>query len=93
MARSFSPLKAEYIGADQTVIVRFRLQTRGGPYIPISRHNAPVGLLYICRLLTSNTERPNLAAKVADFRQAGYTRLCQHRLMNRNIWWQPLWMP
>jgi hypothetical protein len=33
--QEFSPLKAEYIGADQTVIVRFRLQTSGGPYITI----------------------------------------------------------
>ena len=30
-----TPLKAEYIGADQTVIVRIRLQTSSGPYIPI----------------------------------------------------------
>jgi hypothetical protein len=32
---SLTPPKAEYIGADQTVIVSFRLQTSGGPYIPI----------------------------------------------------------
>lgn len=33
---SLTPRKAEYIGADQTVILSFRLQLCGGPYIPIS---------------------------------------------------------
>ena len=32
---SWAPPKAEYIGADQTVISIFRLQFCGGPYIPI----------------------------------------------------------
>jgi hypothetical protein len=32
---SLTPPKAEYIGADQTVISIFRLQFCGGPYIPI----------------------------------------------------------
>jgi hypothetical protein len=31
-----TPLKAEYIGADQLPFFIFRLQRRGGPYIPIS---------------------------------------------------------
>ena len=35
-----TPPKAEYICADQTAISSFRLQTRGGPYIPIFVHNA-----------------------------------------------------
>jgi hypothetical protein len=30
-----TPLKAEYIGADQLPFFIFRLQRRGGPYIPI----------------------------------------------------------
>jgi hypothetical protein len=30
-----TPLKAEYIGADQLPLNIFRLQRRGGPYIPI----------------------------------------------------------
>ena len=35
MAREklLSPQKAEYIGADQTVILNLRLQFHGGPYI------------------------------------------------------------
>ena len=38
MARSqLTPLKAEYIGADQLPLFVFRLQLCGGPYIPISR--------------------------------------------------------
>ena len=32
---SWTPPKAEYIGADHTVISIFRLQFCGGPYIPI----------------------------------------------------------
>ena len=32
---SCTPPKAEYIGADQTVISIFRLQFCGGPYIPL----------------------------------------------------------
>ena len=35
---SCTPPKAEYIGADQTVISIFRLQFCGGPYIPIMLH-------------------------------------------------------
>jgi hypothetical protein len=31
---SVTPLKAEYIGADQLPLIIFRLQRRGGPYIP-----------------------------------------------------------
>src|ERR1017187_5280016 len=34
---SVTPLKAEYIGADQLPLFVFRLQLCGGPYIPISR--------------------------------------------------------
>jgi hypothetical protein len=34
---SLTPPKAEYIGADQTVISIFRLQFCGGPYIPIMK--------------------------------------------------------
>ena len=30
-----TPLKAEYIGADQLPFFIFRLQRRGGPYIPV----------------------------------------------------------
>ena len=38
MARSqLTPLKAEYIGADQLPLFVFRLQLCGGPYIPIRR--------------------------------------------------------
>ena len=33
---SMTPLKAEYIGADQLPFFVFRLQLCGGPYIPIS---------------------------------------------------------
>ena len=41
MARGpLTPLKAEYICADHTVILSFRLRQRGGPYIPIRRDNA-----------------------------------------------------
>ena len=36
---SWTPPKAEYIGADQTVISLFRLQFCGGPYIPIMSIN------------------------------------------------------
>jgi hypothetical protein len=36
------PTKAEYICADQTAISSFRLQTRGGPYIPIFRVIVPL---------------------------------------------------
>ena len=32
---SLTPLKAEYIGADQLPSIIFRLHCRGGPYIPI----------------------------------------------------------
>src|ERR1017187_2442072 len=32
---SWTPRKAEYICADQTVILSFRLQLGGGPYMPI----------------------------------------------------------
>ena len=32
---SMTPLKAEYIGADQLPLFVFRLQLCGGPYIPI----------------------------------------------------------
>ena len=32
---SLTPLKAEYIGADQLPLIIFRLQLCGGPYIPI----------------------------------------------------------
>src|ERR1700733_5592226 len=31
-----TPLKAEYIGADQLPLIIFRLQLCGGPYIPIT---------------------------------------------------------
>jgi hypothetical protein len=31
-----TPLKAEYITADQLPLIIFRLQLRGGPYIPIT---------------------------------------------------------
>jgi hypothetical protein len=34
---SLTPLKAEYIGADQLSFFVFRLQLCGGPYIPITR--------------------------------------------------------
>src|SRR6202521_4946254 len=33
---SVTPLKAEYIGADQLPFIVFRLQLCGGPYIPVS---------------------------------------------------------
>jgi hypothetical protein len=35
----FTPPKAEYICADQKPL-SFRLQLRGGPYIPITRNNS-----------------------------------------------------
>src|ERR1017187_9670312 len=38
---SVTPLKAEYIGADQLPLFIFRLQLCGGPYIPISRFHRP----------------------------------------------------
>ena len=48
-----TPLKAEYIGADQLPLIIFRLQLCGGPYIPISRvvsrGRCNTGLQFICR--------------------------------------------
>jgi hypothetical protein len=37
-----TPLKAEYITADQLPLIIFRLQLRGGPYIPITSTRRPV---------------------------------------------------
>jgi hypothetical protein len=39
---SLTPPKAEYIGADQTVISIFRLQFCGGPYISIMPNNRSI---------------------------------------------------
>lgn len=51
---SCTPPKAEYIGADQTVISIFRLQFCGGPYIPIIRVN---GALRACDYLSGFADR------------------------------------
>src|SRR5438128_39975 len=38
-SESFTPTKAVYIGADQTVTFIFRLQQGGGPYILVKHSN------------------------------------------------------
>ena len=46
---SLTPPKAEYIGADQTVISIFRLQFCGGPYIPIKELSGSFGSFFPIR--------------------------------------------
>jgi hypothetical protein len=56
-----TPLKAEYIGADQLPFFIFRLQRRGGPYIPISRRiikGRPFGVGLIVRINAYREEHP-----------------------------------
>ena len=50
------PRKAEYICADQIAITSFRLQIRGGPYIPIYVHIAA----RCCSLFARRNLRPGI---------------------------------